>query len=60
MSEIFYADTVDEWLSVSVDPIINKLARIVGVASQQIELGARVRTSSMAVTMNADTVQNVQ
>ena len=57
MSKIFYADTVDEWLSVSVDPVVNKLARIVSMASQQIELGAR--TSSIAVTTNVNTTQNV-
>jgi len=43
LSKVFYADTVDEWLSVSVDSVVNKLARIVSVASQQIQLGARVR-----------------
>ena len=60
MSRIFYADTVDEWLSVSVDSVINKLARIVTVASQQIQLGARVKTSSVALTTNANTTQSVQ
>jgi len=59
LSAIFYADAVDEWLSVCVDPIINKLARIVNVAGQQIQLGARVRTTcSLAPTAtmtNADT-----
>lgn len=60
MSKIFYSDTVDEWLSVSVDSVINKLARIVTVASQQIQLGARVKTSSASLTMNANATQSMQ
>lgn len=60
MSEIFYADTVDEWLAVSVDPVINKLARIVNVAGQQILLGARVKTTSVAATTNANTTPSTQ
>ena len=60
MSNIFYADTVDEWLSVNVDPVMNKLARIVNVASQQIQLGGQVKAASVAVaavTTNASVTQ---
>ena len=46
LSQIFYSDSVDEWLSVTVDPLCNKLASIVNVACQQIQLDARVKTVS--------------
>jgi len=45
MTKIFYADTVDEWLSVNIDPVISKLIRIVNTASQQIQLSAGVKTT---------------
>ena len=60
MSKIFYADTVDEWLSVNVDPVVSKLARLVSVADQQIQLGARVKMTSVAVTANANTTESMQ
>jgi len=60
MSQILYADAVDEWLAVSVDPVINKLARTVSVASQQIQLGARVKSTSVNVTMNPNATDSMQ
>jgi len=50
MSQILYVDTVDEWLSVSIEPVISKLASIISVASEQIQLGARVKMTSVTVS----------
>ena len=60
--KIFYDDTVDEWLSVCVDPVVNKLARIVCVTGQQIQLGARVKSkaTSAVVTTNANATESMQ
>ena len=60
MSNVFYTDTVDEWLAINVDPVINKLASIVNIASQQIQLGARVKTTSLAATANAVAAASMQ
>jgi len=60
MLRIFHADAVDEWLSVRVDPVINKLARIVRMASQQIQLGAGVKTTSVTMTVNPDATESMQ
>jgi len=59
MSRILYADAVDEWLSVVIEPVINKLASIVSVASQQIQLGARVKTTSVTATMNPNATESM-
>ena len=60
MSQILYADAVDEWLSVSLNPVINKLARIVDMANQQIQLGARVKTTLVTVTMDPNATESMQ
>jgi hexosaminidase len=44
LSTLFTRDTVDEWLTVNVDVMLNKLSTVVSVANRQIELGARPRS----------------
>lgn len=39
LSEVFYADTVDEWMSVNVKPTLTKLSNILSSASKQIAIG---------------------
>lgn len=44
LSEVFYEDAVDEWMSVNVKPLLNKLSNIVSVANKQIAIGGRPKT----------------
>jgi hypothetical protein len=50
LSKIFYADTVTEWLSVNIDPVVNKLDAIIKTTTKQIELGGSIKQPSPAVT----------
>ena len=41
--EVFYPDTVDEWLSVNLGPKMERLGTVVEDARAQMDLGARVK-----------------
>lgn len=50
LSRVFYDDTVDEWISVNVDHMINKLGSLNNVATKQAELGGRAKNPTTSST----------
>lgn len=47
LSEIFYADAVEEWVSVNITPMLTKMRRIIGEANEQLAVGGRTRNPSL-------------
>lgn len=43
LSEVFFTDTVEEWIGVYVSPMISKVKEVLDSANKQLELGGRPR-----------------
>lgn len=41
MSEVFYPDAVDEWLSTIIKPKIQEVSKVLSTASELLQIGAR-------------------
>ena len=50
LSDVFYPDTVEEWMSINVLPMVEKLRSLVEKANQQIAIGGRIKNHPGFVT----------
>ncbi|MPC66696.1 hypothetical protein E2C01_060848 [Portunus trituberculatus] len=50
MQEVFFEDTVEEWIGSFVDPLIDKLNDVIKECKKQILIGGRIRDYKKAQT----------